>query len=350
MTSNKIIKEDLLNIYNSKIDWSLFRKTSILITGANGFLPAYLVEFFLYLNTKDPSINLNVFGLVRNEEKAKVRFREYLEYKNFKLIVQDVCDEINIKENIDYVFHAASQASPKYYGLDPVGTLSPNIIGTINLLNFSKNKNVKSFLYFSSGEVYGEVKSSDIKESNFGYLDPTNIRSCYAESKRMGENICVSFHHQFGVNVKIARPFHTYGPGMTLDDGRVFADFVNCIINKNDINLNSDGSSIRCFCYLSDATIGFIRVLLDGNAGQAYNIGNPKEETSILNLAKILTNLYSDFNLKINIKNYNNATGYIASKIQKITPNINKAKKLGWSPKITLIQGFKRTIDSFLIN
>ena len=350
MTSNTIIQEDLINIYNSKIDWTLFRNTSILITGANGFLPAYLVEFFMYLNNKVPGINLTIYGLVRNEKKAKSRFSQYLKCKNFKLVVQDVCDKIKIKENIDYIFHAASQASPKFYGLDPVGTLSPNIIGTINLLNFSKTKNVKSFLYFSSGEVYGDVKSNNIKESNFGYLDPTNIRSCYAESKRMGENICVSFHHQFGVNVKIARPFHTYGPGMALDDGRVFADFVNCIINKNDINLNSDGSSIRSFCYLSDATIGFIRILLDGIAGQAYNIGNPKEETSILNLAKTLTNLYSDFNLKINLKSYNNSTGYIGSKVKKISPNINKIKKLGWSPKITLKQGFKRTIDSFLIN
>jgi len=350
MTTNSIIKEDLINIYNSNINWSLFRNTSILITGANGFLPAYLVEFFLYLNSIVPDINLTVFALVRNEKKAKERFKEYLEYQNFKLIIQDVCDEIKIKENIDYIFHAASQASPKFYGLDPVGTLYPNIIGTINLLNFSKSKNVKSFLYFSSGEVYGEVKSKSIDEKSFGYLDPTNIRACYAESKRMGENICVSFHHQFGVNVKIVRPFHTYGPGMALDDGRVFADFVNCIINKNDINLNSDGNSIRCFCYLSDATIGFIRVLLDGIPGQAYNLGNPNEEISILNLANKLANLYPEYNLKVNLRNQINSTGYLASKVQEISPNISKVKKLGWFPYITLAQGFKRTIDSFLFN
>jgi UDP-glucuronate decarboxylase len=350
MTTNSIIKEDLINIYNSNINWSLFRNTSILITGANGFLPAYLVEFFLYLNTTVPDINLTVFALVRNEKKAKERFKEYLEYQNFKLIIQDVCDKIKIKENIDYIFHAASQASPKFYGLDPVGTLYPNIIGTINLLNFSKSKNVKSFLFFSSGEVYGEVKSKSIDENNFGYLDPTNIRSCYAESKRMGENICISFNHQFGVNVKIVRPFHTYGPGMALDDGRVFADFVNCIINKNDINLNSDGNSFRCFCYLSDATIGFIKVLLDGIPGQAYNLGNPKEEISIHNLANMLTNLYPEYKLKVNLKNQINSKGYIASKVQKISPNICKIMKLGWSPEINLAHGFKRTIDSFLFN
>jgi UDP-glucuronate decarboxylase len=350
MTTNPIIKEDLNYIYNSNIDWSIFRNTSILITGANGFLPAYLVEFFLYLNNIIPELNIKVFGLVRNENKAKERFKDHLKNKNLELIIQDVCDEIKIKENIDYIFHAASQASPKFYGLDPVGTLYPNIIGTINLLNFSKSKNVKSFLYFSSGEVYGEVKSKSIDENNYGYLDPTNIRSCYAESKRMGENICISFNHQFGINVKIVRPFHTYGPGMALDDGRVFADFVNCIIKKNEINLNSDGSSIRCFCYLSDATIGFIKVLLDGIPGQAYNLGNPKEEISILNLANMLTNLYPEYNLKIKLKNQINSKGYLASKVQKISPNIGKIMKLGWSPEINLAKGFKRTIDSFLYN
>jgi hypothetical protein len=103
MTFNPIIKEDLLYIYNSNIDWSIFRDTTILITGANGFLPAYLVEFFLFLNNTNPNINLKVFGLVRNEKKGKERFKDYLKYKNFKLIIQDVCDEIKINGNIDYI-------------------------------------------------------------------------------------------------------------------------------------------------------------------------------------------------------------------------------------------------------
>jgi UDP-glucuronate decarboxylase len=119
---------------------------------------------------------------------------------------------------------------------------------------------------------------------------------------------------------------------------------------EKNINLNSDGSSIRCFCYLSDATVGFIKVLIDGIPGQAYNIGNPKEETSILNLAKTLTSLYSDYNLNVNLKNHNYETGYIVSKIKKASPNINKVKKLGWSPNVALIDGFRKTIESIYEN
>jgi UDP-glucuronate decarboxylase len=348
MTINPIIKEDLENIYNSDIDWTLFRNATILITGANGFLPAYLVEFFLFLDVTAPDLNIRVIGLVRSEEKSRLRFKDYLHYTNFKLIFQDVCDQIKIDEKVDYIIHAASQASPKFYGKDPVGTIYPNVLGTINLLNFSRLNNVKSFLYFSSGEVYGKVDSNKIDENNYGYLDPTDIRSCYGESKRMGENLCVSYLYQYNINVKIVRPFHTYGPGMSLDDGRVFADFVKCIINKQDIILNSDGSAKRAFCYLSDATIGFIKVLLHGATGEAYNIGNPREETSIINLAHTLISLFPDYNLNVRLDLVEQNNGYVGTKIQNAIPNISKLQKIGWNPKISLIEGFKRTIKSFL--
>lgn len=348
MTSNPIIKEDLENIYNSGIDWGVFKNSTILITGANGFLPAYLVEFFLFLNKSRPELNISVIGIARNEDKANARFKEYLMYTNFKLVIQDVCIQINISEKIDYIIHAASQASPKFYGIDPVGTLYPNVIGTINLLNFSKQKKIKSFLYFSSGEVYGKVESISINENDYGYLNPIDIRSCYGESKRMGENICISYLHQYDINVKIVRPFHTYGPGMSLEDGRVFADFVKCVINKKDIRLTSDGSALRAFCYLSDATIGFIKVLISGVPGEAYNIGNPKEEISIINLAYTLIDLYPEYKLRVIAESSKKNSGYIESKVQKILPDIKKVQKIGWEPKISLIEGFRRTIISFL--
>ena len=344
---NKIIEEDMEMISKSDIDWDIFKNSTILITGANGFLPAYLVETFLYLNDIKSYYNIKIICLVRNKKKAEARFDSYLKNKNFSLLIQDVCEEINIIENIDFIIHAASQASPKYYGSDPVGTLMPNILGTINLLELAKKKKVKSFLYFSSGEVYGQVNSRNIIENDFGYLDPTNIRSCYGESKRMGENICISYHHQYNINVKIVRPFHTYGPGMSLEDGRVYADFVKSIITKKDICLNSDGNAVRAFCYLSDATIGFIKVLLNGVPGEAYNIGNPTEESSIINLAYTLISLYPEYNLKVNKEYLNEKSGYIVSKVLNISPNISKVQKIGWSPKTTLIDGFKRTINSF---
>ena len=349
MTNNKIILEDLDAIMQSDIDWIRFANKTVLITGANGFLPAYMVESLLFVN-KCQHINVKVLALVRNINKAKVRFKDYLEDKNLVFLEQDVCNEIKINENesIDFIVHAASQASPKYYGTDPVGTLSSNILGTLNLLNLARKFSIESFLYFSSGEVYGQVndENNPVMEDYYGYLDPTNVRSCYGESKRMGENICVSYHHQYGINTKIVRPFHTYGPGMQLNDGRVYADFVADVINGRDIEMKSDGLAQRAFCYLKDATIAFFKVLLNGASGQAYNVGNPEAESSIIELAETLVGL-SNNAIKINRIKRVNSDQYLKSPIPRNTPNVNKLKTLGWKPETTIVDGFRRTIDSY---
>lgn len=349
MTTNKIIKEDLQTIYNSDINWSSFYNKTILITGANGFLPAYIVESLLYLNFINNKNNVKVIGLVRNIQNAKIRFSEYLNDDHLKFIQQDVSDKIELSNNIDFIIHAASQASPKYYGVDPVGTLKANVLGTINLVEFAKKNDIKSFLYFSSGEVYGELKSEQIpvKEDVFGYLNPTNVRSCYSESKRMGENICVSYFHQFNVPAKIARPFHTYGPGMKLDDGRVYADFVSNVLNGQDICLNSNGLAERAFCYLTDATIGFFKVLLEGENGEAYNIGNPNEEYSILELAKIMVSLYPEKKLKVVKRLSHENNSYLKSTLTRNSSNIDKMNRLNWKPVVSVDDGFKRTIQSY---
>ncbi|MBS4063134.1 MAG: NAD-dependent epimerase/dehydratase family protein [Chitinophagaceae bacterium] len=347
---NKILQNDLKEIFESREDWSIFKNSTILISGANGFLPAYLVYLFQYLNDKIHSFNVKIIALVRNENKANKKFQN-LDKNFFKLIVQDVSIPIDIKERVDYIIHAASQASPKYYGVDPVGTLNANILGTINLLELARKNDVKSFLYFSSGEVYGQLSEDQIpiKENSFGYLDPTNIRSCYAESKRMGENICISYCSQYGIKAKIVRPFHTYGPGLDFSDGRVFADFVSNVVNKKDIKLTSDGSARRAFCYLSDATSGFISILIDGKVGEAYNLGNPREEYSILELAEIITSIYPKLNLKVHIDGkLEDNSKYLISPINRNSPEIEKIRILGWQPKISVKEGFKRTIDSFL--
>jgi nucleoside-diphosphate-sugar epimerase len=265
-------------------------------------------------------------------------------------LVQDVTEQINTDKKIDFIIHAASQASPKYYGTDPVGTLSANVTGTINLLKLAEKNKVESFLYFSSGEVYGEVSDEfmPVKEDYYGYLDPTRVRSCYAESKRMGENMCVSWHHQFGVNTRIIRPFHTYGPKMLLDDGRVYADFVSDILSGHNIQMKSDGSAKRAFCYLSDATTAFFLVLLNGKCGVSYNVGNPSEEHSILELAKTLADLYPEKNIKVLEMAEQNNILYLKSTLKRNSPDISRVSELGWFPVINIKDGFKRTIESYL--
>jgi len=349
MTNNNIILEDLEYIYNSDINWTEFNNSTILITGANGFLPAYLVEIFLYINFKNPTSNVKVLALVRNMNNAKNRFFEYLNNKNLEFIPQNVSESIEIEKKVDYIIHAASQASPKFYGSDPVGTLSANILGTINLLNFARKQKVKSFLFFSSSEVYGEFNEGleSIDENMFGFVNPINVRSCYAESKKMGENICISYFHQFQVPTKIVRPFHTYGPKMKLDDGRVYADFVSNILNNKDLQILSDGMATRAFCYISDATVGFIKVLLSDKNGEAYNIGNTSQQYTVFELAQAIVGIYPEKKLKVNISKRQDQN-YLISPVKKIIPNITKMKiSLNWLPQIDVIKGFERTIDSY---
>lgn len=345
---NQIIENDIALIANANLPWEHFAGKNILVTGANGFLPAYMVETLLYLN-KTKNLEIKIMALVKNQGKAKTRFCSYLERKDLHLIVQDVCAPL-VTGKVDYIIHAASLASPKHYGSNPVETLLPNVIGTYNLLELARQKDVEGFLFFSTGEVYGEnfKAAAGTKEDDYGYLNPINVRSCYAESKRMGENMCISWHHQHGVPAKIVRPFHTYGPGMDLNDGRVFADFVADIVHNRDIVMKSDGAAVRSFCYLSDATIGFFSVLLNGENAQAYNISNPDCKLTILELANKLTSLFPDRSLKVIIHPYNENPGYIQSKILVNFPDITKASRLGWKPTISIQEGFTKTIKSFL--
>ncbi len=351
MESNSIIQKDLEEISIVDLPWEQLYGSTILITGANGFLAAYIVKTLLQRNIISKKEPIRIFGVIRNIDKAKQRFKDYEEDGNLKLLQIDITSPIALNESIDYIVHAASQASPKYYGIDPVGTLETNTLGTYNLLKFASTQSLKSFLYFSSGEVYGIVDDSKIpmKESDYGVVDPTEVRSCYAESKRMGENLCVSFFHQYQVPTKIVRPFHTYGPGMSLDDGRVFADFVANVVQKKNIQLNSDGQARRAFCYIKDATIGFLKLLLEGENGQVYNMGNPMEEYSILELANIMIDLKPELNLKVRINHKSIQTNmYLKSPINRNSPNIDKIKSLGWSPHTNVREGFRRTIESYL--
>jgi UDP-glucuronate decarboxylase len=344
---NKIVSEDISKIISSdKVDWnSLFNK-SILITGASGFLPSYMIETLLALN-KAYEANIQITALVRNEKNYINRFSHHLGNPNLKLLLQDVSKPIQLDSPHHFIIHAASQASPKYYGLDPVGTLQANVLGTINVLELARNHPIESLLYFSSGEVYGEANTFPTKESDYGYLDPVSVRSCYAESKRMAENMCSSWHSQFNIPAKIVRPFHTYGPGISLNDGRVYADFIKNVLYDRKIILKSEGESKRAFCYLSDATLAFFIVLTKGENAQPYNVGNKFAEITISNLANLLVEIFPEKNLNV-IKKIDKPTSeYLQSPISRNLPDTSKIELLGWAPEIALKDGFIRTVSSF---
>jgi len=346
----QILNYDINRIIETNLPWQEFSGKTVLITGASGLLPAYLVETLLYLNEKQLCEKVNVIGIVRNKDYAKNKFRHHKNNKYLNLLEADVNNLIHIDSKIDIIIHAASHASPKYYAVDPVGTLSPNIIGTKNLLELGVKKKIKSFMFFSSGEVYGKTTDASLEklsESSYYWLDPMDVRSCYAESKRMGETMCVAWGKQYSFDVKVVRPFHTYGPGMKLDDGRVFADFVSNIVNGEDIVMKSDGSHKRPFCYISDATVGFFTVLLKGESANAYNVANPTQNVSIKALAETLIDLFPEKKLKVKRVTVNQSQ-YMRSPIIEQVPDISKLIKLGWMPKIDIREGFYHTIRSYL--
>ena len=294
-------------------------------------------------------MNCRVIGLARNREKARRRFAHLLDRQDFAIVIQDVTAPATVPVPCDFIIHGASQASPKYYGSDPVGTLAANSLGTYNLLSFARDCRSEGFLFMSSGDVYGEVDPANIPngENAYGYLDPTLVRSCYGESKRMGETMCAAFNHQFGVPTKIVRPGHTYGPGFALDDGRVFADFVANIVRREDIVMKSDGSARRAFCYLADAVLAFFTVLLKGERGQAYNVGNESCEISVGELAKLLVNLFPERGLSARFDTRPAPAGYIQSTSHRGSLDTSKLRGLGWRPTTNLADGFKRTVMSF---
>lgn len=347
---NRIIEEDLENICSNKvIDWNRFNNKTILVTGANGMLPAYLVYTLLYLN-KAKNYNVNVIALVRNKDKAKAKFQDFLDDRHLNILVQDVSLPISIEGRVDFIIHAASQASPKYYGVDPVGTINANVSGTINVLTLAKEKNTEFVLYVSSGEVYGKISGAQPNiENTYGLIDPLSVRSCYGQSKRMSETLCVCWNYQHHTHAKIVRPFHCYGPGMLLNDGRVFADFIGNILRNENIVLRSDGSAVRAFCYITDATIQFFKVLLDGNDGEAYNVGNSKNIISIKELAETLVTLYPEKRLKVvmDIDKNDMRTSKMKSPLSVSIPDTRKIESLGFVPSISIQEGFKRTIESF---
>ncbi len=346
MTQNRIVVEDLEYINSQDLPWADLNGKRILITGANGFLPAYMVETLLYRNQAMGS-SINVVALVRNLERAKGRFSHLFPRRDLSFVVQDVCDEYQGPRDIDFIVHAASQASPKYLGTDPVGTFESNVFGLRRMLSLARDCRAKSMLFFSSGEVYGTVNPNEIptREDRYGSLDPLNVRCSYGEAKRAGESLCICWEKQYGVPVKIVRPFHTYGPGMALDDGRIFADFVADVIARRNLTLKSDGSATRAFCYLADATAAFLKILLQGENGQAYNVGS-QAECSMRELAELLCRTFSERNLSLQFSQREPGP-YLVSTISRSAPHIGRMRALGWEPRTSLADGFLRTVQFF---
>lgn len=346
----EVVRQDLDEIFKRDIPWEDLRGKTVLITGAYGMLASYVTFLLLYLNEVH-GFDIQIKAYVRSEEKCRKRFGSFVDKPYFTVCRDPLTEPVRVAGNVDYIIHAASLASPQYYDVCPVEVLEPNAIGTYHLLKLAAEKQVKGFLLFSTGDVYGAVKNADaIREDTLGALNPLDIHSCYGESKRMAETMGRAFCHQFGVPFKSVRIWHTYGPTMDIDrDPRVFASFVKDIVQKRDIVMKSDGLAKRSFCYIADAVAGYFTVLLKGQAGEAYNVCNSREFLSIRELAELMTGLRPELGLKVIRKERPRDEHYLENTAANfIPPSGEKLEALGWQPVYSAEAGFGRVLTALL--
>ena len=342
---NRIIDEDIANILSENLQWNELEGATVLVTGASGMIPSYVVYTLLGLNDTR-GLGIKVLALVRNEKKARHVFGDILDRDDITLFVQDVAADINIDGPVDYIFHGASSARPKEHKAAPTSTIKANLIGTFNLLDIAVEKKTKAFILMSSSEVYGQPAADlkSISESDFGYLDCLNPRACYSEGKRAAETICASYGAQYGIRCIIPRFAHIYGPGLGLDDGRVQADFAANVINGENIVMKSDGSSRRAYTYVGDAVSGMFYALLKGEPG-AYNIADSGSIISIKQLAEAFISARPKKNLELVIDIDADTSKYNPAKF--IGLDNGRIKSLGWSPKVSINEGVDRMIGYY---
>lgn len=343
---NRIVQEDMSTIVSqSYIQWDRMTNKSVMITGANGMLATYMVYVLAYLN-ETQNANIKIIATARNIEKAKARFSDLSKMSNFELIKHDVTENVNYESNVDYIVHAASNASPRFILEDPVGIINANVIGTLNMLKLAEAKKTTNFLFLSTREIYGKSVQDKIDEEAYGGFDILATRACYPESKRMAETLLKSYSEQYGVPFTVARIAHSYGPGMVFDnDGRIMSDLLSNVLHNEDIILKSDGSAERAFCYLSDAVSALFLTLLQGVNQNAYNVGNEDSPVQIRDLASKLVELFPEKAIKVVFDIPKNmSAGY--SKMGRTYLDTTKIENLGWEKVVGLEEGLKRTIQS----
>ncbi len=321
-----------------------FAGQTVLLCGGAGFLGRYFTALFAYLNDRVLAESCRVIvcdNLITSGQTSHA----VLEQDGFPFVSHDVIKPLEIDEPIDYVIQAAGIASPYYYRKYPLETLEVATLGTKQLLNLSVKYKLKGFLFFSSSEIYGDPDPQHVptRESYRGNVSCLGPRACYDESKRLGETLCAIFHERHGVPTRMVRPFNVYGPGMQESDYRVLPNFASRIVGGKPLAIYGTGKQTRTFCYVSDAIVGFLKVLLDGTPGQAYNIGNPVPEVSMLELAQLLGHVIGR-PLEVNLVEYPDS--YPGDEPQRRCPDINKAAlQLNYHPSVGLAEGLRRFME-----
>jgi UDP-glucuronate decarboxylase len=303
---------------------------TILVTGGAGFIGSHLCGCLLKQGQRVICLDNFFTGSRKN-------IQPFLKDKNFKFIKQDVINPFNF--SVEEIYNLACPASPIHYQRDPVETVRANVIGMLNCLELAKKTKAR-ILQASTSEVYGDPTQHPQKETYWGNVNPIGRRSCYDEGKRCAETLCMDYWREYGVKVKIARIFNTYGPSMALNDGRVISNFIIQALRNKPITIYGDGSQTRSFQYVDDLIAGLVKFMAIKNFTGPVNLGNPKEFTMKQLADKVLAIIGSQS--KIIYK------PLPSDDPKQRQPETTLAKeKLEWDAVVSLEEGLIRTINYF---
>lgn len=341
MSLSTTFLKDINIIEENTVGLKKLENKTILVTGATGQIGSFIVQA---LSTIDSikSLGLAIIAVGRDEAKFRNKFSDFFSNNNIKFVQQDFKYGLNWNFHTDYIIHAASNADPKAYATDPVGTMNGNYIATLNILKYAKEKNIEKLVYISTGEIYGEINDIEpLVETFSGYINPLKVRSCYPISKRATETLCISFMSQFGVNVNIARLAHIFGPNFSNKDSRIASQFLKSAFEGNDLIMYSEGKQVRSYTYISDCVSGILTVLLSGENGEAYNVSNMKNAISLHDFCHHIAEVMG-VHLKTVVANEEEEI--LKTPINHAVLSDHKLKKLGWRPVINVKNGVESTM------
>lgn len=344
-----IIEQDA-GIVASELSATLapIRESSILVTGAGGFLGSFFLDVFAAFNRLNLDAPCHVIAADNFKVGLPSRIRHLESDRNVSFLRHDVSKPLEAAIAPDYVVHCAGIGSPSIYRAFPLETIAVNVDGTRNILALAHQGGCRSMLSFSSSEIYGDPDPAAVPtpETYRGNVSCTGPRACYDESKRMNETLCVVYAQTYGTPVKIIRPFNVYGPGQRLDDGRIIPDLMQAALAGGPLVLYSDGRATRSFCYVRDFVHACLLLLMTEGGGEPFNVGND-HEISIGELARTMAEVASNPPLVVEHR-VNSDSDYLVDNPQRRCPDLAKLRsRTGWSPRVSLSEGLRRTLESY---